>query len=174
MNLNTTPQDLIPLVAWVICALLALRAFEEPGEAALRIADMWRVSAIAVVSKLAAAPILLIPILTIAAMPEPDREMVRFLIGRHLALSETINSRDLEDPAVIDGHASASGVDLAAMHAAFANGTAAGAVTEAEMVGRTHGVQGTPSWLVQRRLIVGLRSAAEFERLAISAFPLTN
>ena len=36
------------------------------------------------------------------AMPEPDREMVRFLIGRHLALSETINSRDLEDPSVIE------------------------------------------------------------------------
>lgn len=34
-------------------------------------------------------------------MPEPERDMVRFLIGRHLALSETINSRDLEDPAVI-------------------------------------------------------------------------
>jgi [protein-PII] uridylyltransferase len=35
-------------------------------------------------------------------MPEPDREMVRFLIGKHLALSETINSRDLEDPFAIE------------------------------------------------------------------------
>src|SRR5437899_9673638 len=35
-------------------------------------------------------------------MPEPDREMVRFLIGKHLALSETMNSRDLEDPLVIE------------------------------------------------------------------------
>ena len=35
-------------------------------------------------------------------MPEPDREMVRFLIGKHLALSATINSRDLEDPYAIE------------------------------------------------------------------------
>src|SRR5712692_10198141 len=38
-----------------------------------------------------------------------DREMVRFLIGRHLALSETINSRDLEDPAVIEALAHSLG-----------------------------------------------------------------
>ena len=35
-------------------------------------------------------------------MPGPDREMVRFLIGKHLALSETMNSRDLEDPLAIE------------------------------------------------------------------------
>ena len=35
-------------------------------------------------------------------MPEPDREMVRFLIGKHLALSETMNSRDLDDPLAIE------------------------------------------------------------------------
>jgi len=36
------------------------------------------------------------------AMPAAERDMVRFLIGRHLALSETLNSRDLEDLAVIE------------------------------------------------------------------------
>ncbi len=35
-------------------------------------------------------------------MPEPDRDMVRFLIGKHLALSETMNTRDLEDPLAIE------------------------------------------------------------------------
>src|SRR5260370_24229777 len=35
-------------------------------------------------------------------MPEPDREMMTFLIGKHLALSETMNSRDLEDPLAIE------------------------------------------------------------------------
>jgi [protein-PII] uridylyltransferase len=35
-------------------------------------------------------------------MPEADREMVRFLIGKHLSLSATMNSRDLEDPLVIE------------------------------------------------------------------------
>jgi [protein-PII] uridylyltransferase len=35
-------------------------------------------------------------------MPEADREMVRFLIGKHLALSATMNARDLEDPLAIE------------------------------------------------------------------------
>ena len=43
------------------------------------------------------------------AMPESEREMVRFLIGRHLALSETINSRDLDDPAVVEALAHSLG-----------------------------------------------------------------
>ena len=73
---------------------------------------------------------------------------------------------DLEDPAVIDRHASESDIDLAALHAALANESADAAVTEAEMIGRKHGVQGTPAWLLARRLITGLLPATEFERLA--------
>jgi predicted DsbA family dithiol-disulfide isomerase len=86
------------------------------------------------------------------------------LFAAHFVLGE-----DLEDPAVIDRHASESGLDLAALHAALAYGSAAAAVTEAEMIGRKHGVQGTPAWLVARRLLTGLRPAAEFERLAAYA-----
>jgi predicted DsbA family dithiol-disulfide isomerase len=73
---------------------------------------------------------------------------------------------DLGDPAVIDRHASESGIDVAALHAALADGSAASAITEAEMIGRTYGVQGTPDWLVGQRLIAGLLPAAEFERVA--------
>ena len=40
------------------------------------------------------------------------------------------------------------------------------------MMGRKYGVQGTPSWLLGQRLITGLRSAAEFERLAEYAVQL--
>ncbi len=36
------------------------------------------------------------------AMPEPDREMTRFLIGEHLLLSATLNSRDMRDPLAIE------------------------------------------------------------------------
>src|SRR5207245_4826504 len=36
------------------------------------------------------------------AMPGPDRDMVRFLIAKHLVLSDTMNSRDLEDPLAIE------------------------------------------------------------------------
>src|SRR5215831_8642213 len=83
------------------------------------------------------------------------------LFNAHFALSE-----DLEDPAVIDRHASESGIDLTDMHAVFADEGAEAAVTKAEMIGRRYGVHGTPAWLLAQRLITGLRPAAEFERLA--------
>ena len=67
---------------------------------------------------------------------------------------------------MIDRHAHWLGIDLAALHAAFADGSAAEAVTKAERIGRQYGVQGTPAWLLDRRLIAGLRPAADFERLA--------
>ena len=90
-------------------------------------------------------------------------QLQKGLFEAHFALGE-----DLEDPTVIDRHASGAGIDLADLHAAFADGTAGAAVTEAEMVGRGYGVAGTPAWLFARRLIVGLRPAVEFENLAQS------
>jgi len=83
------------------------------------------------------------------------------LFEAHFVLGE-----DIEDPTVIDQHASGSGTDLAALNAALADDSAAAAVTEAELIGRKHGVQGTPAWLLARKLITGLLPAAEFERLA--------
>ena len=80
-----------------------------------------------------------------------------------------VSREDLGDPAVIDRHARASGVDIPALHAALADGTAMEAVTAAEMMGRTHGVQGTPAWLFPQRLVMGLRPAMEFERFASGA-----
>lgn len=88
-------------------------------------------------------------------------QLHRELFAAHFALGE-----DLEDPAVIDRHARASGINLAAMHAAIADGSAERSVTEDEAIGRKYGVQGTPAWLLDRQLIMGLRPAAEFERLA--------
>lgn len=89
------------------------------------------------------------------------------LFEAHFVLGE-----DLEDPTVIDRHASESGVELAALHAALADGTAEAAVTEAETIARKYGVQGTPAWLLAQQLITGLRPAAEFERLAEHAMQL--
>jgi predicted DsbA family dithiol-disulfide isomerase len=83
------------------------------------------------------------------------------LFEAHFFLDE-----DLEDLAVIDRHARRCGIDVPTLHAALADGSALAAVTEAEMLGRTCGVQGTPAWLVDQRLITGLQPAAEFERLA--------
>jgi predicted DsbA family dithiol-disulfide isomerase len=98
--------------------------------------------------------------------PRVFPQLRKGLFEAHFSLGE-----DLENPAVIDRHASESGVELAALHVAVADGTAAGAVTEAEMIGRKYGVRGTPAWLLAQRLITGLRPAAEFERLAEQAMP---
>lgn len=100
-----------------------------------------------------------------SAFPQLHRE----LFEAHFVLGE-----DLEELAVIDRHAGGSGVDLAALHSALADGSAADAVTEAEMLGREHGVQGTPAWLLNHRLITGLRPTAEFERAAEYATQLSN
>lgn len=89
------------------------------------------------------------------------------LFDAHFVLGE-----DIEDPAVIDRHASEAGIDLAALHASMDDDRAAAAVTRAEMMGHKYGVQGTPAWLLGYRLIAGLLPAVEFERLADAAAPL--
>jgi predicted DsbA family dithiol-disulfide isomerase len=93
--------------------------------------------------------------------PAASPSFHRGLFEAHFVLGE-----DLEDPVVIDRHATESGIDLAALHAALADGSAEEGVTEAELLARRYGVSGTPAWLVDRQLISGLRSRAEFERLA--------
>lgn len=93
--------------------------------------------------------------------PSAFSQFHKRLFEAHFALGE-----DLEDPGVIDRLATGSGIDLALLRAALADGTAEAAVTEAETIARKYGVQGTPAWLLAQRLITGLYPAAEFERLA--------
>lgn len=83
------------------------------------------------------------------------------LFNAHFVLGE-----DLEDMAVIDRHAGRAGVDLEALHAAIADGSATAAVRDAEMIGQKAGVHGTPAWLLGEELISGLLPATEFEQLA--------
>jgi predicted DsbA family dithiol-disulfide isomerase len=89
------------------------------------------------------------------------------LFEAHFALGE-----DLEDQRVIDRCAGRWDVDLPALHAALADGTAAAAVTAAEMLGRSYGVRGTPAWLVGQQLITGLQPTVAFERLAEHALAM--
>jgi predicted DsbA family dithiol-disulfide isomerase len=96
--------------------------------------------------------------------PDVFPRLYKKLFEAHFVLGE-----DLGDPAVIDRHASDLGIDLAALHAALADGSGAAAVGEAETIGRKYGVQGTPAWLLGDRLITGLLPVAEFERVAQDA-----
>src|SRR3954447_5117580 len=59
--------------------------------------------------------------------PQVFPQLHKDLFAAHFVLGE-----DLEDPAVIDRHATEAGVDLDALHAALADGSAAAAVLEAE------------------------------------------
>ena len=90
------------------------------------------------------------------------------LFEAHFVLGENV-----EDSAVIDRHASASGINLPALHAALFDGTASDAVDGSEMIARKYGVDGTPAWLFAQGLIMGLRPVADFERLAREAMRLT-
>jgi predicted DsbA family dithiol-disulfide isomerase len=82
------------------------------------------------------------------------------LFAAHFALGE-----DIGDTGVILRHAGAAGVDLTNLNSALTGGTAMQFVTEAEFLGREHGVQGTPAWWINRQLISGLLSTHDFERL---------
>jgi len=93
----------------------------------------------------------------------------RELFEAQFALGE-----DLEDGAVIDGHATHSGIDVSALRAALDDGSAGQVVEETEAIGRGHGVYGTPAWFLNRRLIAGLRPTAEFELMAEQALEVTR
>jgi predicted DsbA family dithiol-disulfide isomerase len=80
-----------------------------------------------------------------------------------------VSGEDLGNTAIVERHAAELGIDLAAFHAAWLDGTALTAVNESEALGRQHGVRGTPAWLIGRRLISGLLPASEFERLGAAA-----
>lgn len=88
-------------------------------------------------------------------------QLHRRIFDAHFVLGQ-----DLGDPDLLDEHAKASGVDLAALHGAVTSGSAEAAVAEAEALGRGRGVEATPAWLLPQGLISGLRPAAEFERMA--------
>lgn len=93
--------------------------------------------------------------------PEAFADFHRALFAAHFVAGE-----DLGEPAVIDRHAHAFGVDLEAMHAALADGSALAMVAASEKLGRQAGVQGTPAWWLDGKLISGLQPVSKFEQLA--------
>jgi predicted DsbA family dithiol-disulfide isomerase len=96
--------------------------------------------------------------------PHAFARLRRALFHAHFVLGE-----DLGDREVVDKHALAAGLDLLPVHAALADGSATRLVTDAEDLGRRHGVRGTPAWLIHQLLINGLRSVEDFEYFAESA-----
>jgi predicted DsbA family dithiol-disulfide isomerase len=98
--------------------------------------------------------------------PDVTDAFNRALFAAHFVLGE-----DLGNLAVIERHAGEAGVDLAALRAALATGTAAASLAEVESMGARLGVRATPSWLIAGELISGLLPPAEFERLADKAMP---
>ena len=62
-----------------------------------------------------------------------------------------------------------AGIDVDHLHAALSDGSAVAAIGQAEWLARHRGVDGTPVWLVDGRLMVGLQPASDFHCLG----PLT-
>jgi predicted DsbA family dithiol-disulfide isomerase len=97
-----------------------------------------------------------------ARLNEPDAfaDLHRRLFDAHFVFGE-----DIDDQAVIDRHARAAGVDVGHLHAALSDGSAAASVRQAEWVARHRGVDGTPAWLIDGRLMVGLQPVGDFRCL---------
>jgi predicted DsbA family dithiol-disulfide isomerase len=93
--------------------------------------------------------------------PERFAALHSSLFAAHFALRQ-----DLGDPAVIDEHLSAAGIDTVSFWTAVEDSSPEQAVAEAEAIGRSLGVRGTPAWFVNQRLISGLQPASRFEELA--------
>jgi len=91
------------------------------------------------------------------AVPQLHRELFR---------AHFVPGEDLGDSGVIDRFASAAGIDLAALRTALDDGSTEEVASETETQGRSHGLAGAPAWLLDGRLIAGLRPAADIERLA--------
>jgi predicted DsbA family dithiol-disulfide isomerase len=91
--------------------------------------------------------------------PGAFAQVHRALFDAHFVLGQ-----DIDDQVVIDRHAVNAGVDLDALHDAIDDGTAAAAVGQTEWIGGQRGVDGTPAWLVDGSLMIGLRPASDFER----------
>jgi predicted DsbA family dithiol-disulfide isomerase len=94
---------------------------------------------------------------------EPGKfaQFQRDLFSAHFVLGE-----DLGSDAVIYQHATDLRIDIEALRAALADGSAIAAVDESEVLGRRYGVRGTPAWWIAGQLISGLLPAQDFERLA--------
>jgi predicted DsbA family dithiol-disulfide isomerase len=101
--------------------------------------------------------------------PDHFTQFHKDLFAAHFVLGE-----DIGKPVVIDRHAADLGIDVEAFHIALADGSALTAVKESELLGRRHGVQGTPAWFLTQRLISGLLPVSDFERLAEEAEQLVR
>jgi predicted DsbA family dithiol-disulfide isomerase len=81
------------------------------------------------------------------------------VFAAHFALGEDIGDRD-----VIYSYADETGVDLASLRAAMADGTAEAAVAASESAAKRRGITAPPAWLIGDRLITGWPGRAEFDQ----------
>jgi 2-hydroxychromene-2-carboxylate isomerase len=81
------------------------------------------------------------------------------VFAAHFELGEDIGDRD-----VIYSYADQTGVDVASVRAAMADGTAEAAVAASESAAKGRGITGPPAWLIGDRLITAWPGRAEFDQ----------
>jgi len=86
-------------------------------------------------------------------------------LDRSLFDAHFVEGRNIGDPAVLDSLVSAAGADASAVRAAVDAGSLRLAVEESMAEAREHDVTGTPSWLLDGRLLIpGVLPRHLFER----------
>jgi predicted DsbA family dithiol-disulfide isomerase len=83
---------------------------------------------------------------------------------KQLFLSHFGLGEDVGDVALVDHYAVRAGADATLMRRAMVDGTANAAVEEPELAAQRVGIAGTPAWLVEGRLLNGLKPKALFEQ----------
>jgi predicted DsbA family dithiol-disulfide isomerase len=99
--------------------------------------------------------------------PDLFEQLFQRLFAAHFALGEDIGDRD-----VIYSYADQTGVDVASVRAAIADGTAEAAVAASETAAKRRGITGPPAWLIGDRLITGWPGRAEFDQAVHQQLPV--
>lgn len=90
--------------------------------------------------------------------PRSFTRVVEGLFSAYFARGQDIGAQN-----IIDGYVGAAGVQLDALHAALADGSAVAAVASARRQAMAAGVMSTPVWLAARWRIIGLHPREVFE-----------
>jgi predicted DsbA family dithiol-disulfide isomerase len=93
--------------------------------------------------------------------PEGFTTLYYQLFLSHFSLGE-----DIGDTVLVDSYAEQAGADMDLIRRAISDGSADAAVVESELAARRIGLRGTPAWLIENHVVLGLQDRSLFEQVA--------